>query len=541
MNIKKHNWILYLITVTIVVTIIVQLYWNYKNYKQNELHVTNEIQLSLDNAIEEYYAELTKERFFAIVEPKNPTEKDKLKKKEVWSKIFSPYKKVIPPYKEDLEDSITPQFSSYNIRTDSNKDFENMNTRFADSIFVNMTKGFSSNFKDSLSKNNSKATKFTQFFKDKKTALNIDATGIKEVKVFRGKKATDSLRLIKGLQTVFIAIQNDSLDHQKVDSILKNQLTTKGISTSFYLNHRKEDTLFFSTKKENQEVLKLTRNAKSTYLKGKEKLTLYYKNPINEALKRSFTGILLSLLLSLAIISSLFYLLKIINQQKELAEIKNDLISNITHEFKTPITTVSTAIEAIDNFNAINDKEKTKKYLSISSIQLKKLHEMVEKLLETATLDSESLLLKKEETNLVDLIQKTTNKHQLIGNKKVIFFSSNISEVVVNIDAFHFENAVSNLIDNAVKYGGNDIQVNLNVLPNTIEISVIDNGNGIEKKQQEKIFDKFYRIPKGNTHDVKGFGIGLYYTKKIIEKHGGNIMLDPNTNNTIFKIILPNE
>lgn len=240
-------------------------------------------------------------------------------------------------------------------------------------------------------------------------------------------------------------------------------------------------------------------------------------------------------------IFSLFYLLKIINQQKELAEIKNDLISNITHEFKTPITTVSTAIEAINTFNAINDKEKTKKYLSISSVQLKKLHLMVEKLLETATLDSEKLLLQKEETNLIDFIQKITTKHQIITKDKTINFSSNLNDLNINIDVFHFENAISNLIDNAIKYGGDTIEVNINTVLNNIEISVVDNGKGIEKHLQEKIFDKFYRVPKGNTHDVKGFGIGLYYTKKIIEKHHGIISLNSNSTQTVFKITLPNE
>ena len=276
-------------------------------------------------------------------------------------------------------------------------------------------------------------------------------------------------------------------------------------------------------------------------LEENEAFKLIYNNPNIEALKRSSTGILLSLLLSLAVISSLFYLLKIINQQKELAEIKNDLISNITHEFKTPITTISTAIEAIENFNMINDKEKTKKYLSISSDQLKKLHLMVEKLLETATLDSEKLLLKKEPTNLIDLADKLTKKHQLITPNKIITFSSNIAELEKEIDSFHFENAISNLIDNAIKYGGKTIEVNINAVLNNTEISVADDGNGIEKHQQEKIFEKFYRVPKGNTHDVKGFGIGLYYTKKIIEKHDGFISLTSNPKQTVFKITLPNE
>jgi signal transduction histidine kinase len=235
----------------------------------------------------------------------------------------------------------------------------------------------------------------------------------------------------------------------------------------------------------------------------------------------------------------LFYLLKIINKQKELAEIKNDLISNITHEFKTPITTVSAALEAIETFNAIDDKEKTKKYLSISSLQLKKLHLMVEKLLETATLDSENLLLKKEEIDVVELVKNVSLKNELNLEQKNISFNSFKDKFTVTLDPFHFENAISNLIDNAIKYGGNKIELHLNLVLNNLEITIADNGNSIDKSQRDKIFDKFYRIPKGNTHDVKGFGIGLYYTKKIIEKHGGEIHLIPNSTNTIFKITLP--
>jgi len=149
-------------------------------------------------------------------------------------------------------------------------------------------------------------------------------------------------------------------------------------------------------------------------------------------------------------------------------------------------------------------------------------------------------LLKKEPVNIVDLIEKITKKHQLIIAGKIITFSSNIDEITIIIDVFHFENAISNLIDNAVKYGGRSIEVNINSVLSNLEISVVDNGKGIEKNHQEKIFDKFYRISKGNTHDVKGFGIGLYYTKKIIEKHGGTIHLNSKNNLTTFKVSLPN-
>ena len=177
----------------------------------------------------------------------------------------------------------------------------------------------------------------------------------------------------------------------------------------------------------------------------------------------------------------------------------------------------------------------------MSSIQLKKLHQMVEKLLETATLDSEQLLLKKETIDIVEVVEKLVNKHQLLSIKKEFIFSTNLQPIYINVDLFHFENAVSNLIDNAVKYGGNQIEININSVLKSTEISVADDGNGIDKNQQEKIFDKFYRVPKGNTHDVKGFGIGLYYSKKIIEKHKGIISLSSRKNETIFKINIPNE
>ena len=277
--------------------------------------------------------------------------------------------------------------------------------------------------------------------------------------------------------------------------------------------------MFYSTKVHEQEILPLSTLSKSTYIKPEERIQLHYSNPLAETFKRSLTGILLSLMLSLVVILSLFYLLHIIKKQKELAEIKNDLISNITHEFKTPIATVTTAIEGIKNFNQNNDKEKTNKYLDISNQQLQKLHLMVEKLLETATLDSDKLIINKEAVEIVSMLKALVNKHQLLVVDKVVSFSTNISSLTIEVDPFHFENAISNLIDNAIKYGGDEIQLNLNSLLEQVEITVADNGGKIDKSQREKIFDKFYRIPTGNVHNVKGFGIGLFYTKKITENY----------------------
>lgn len=530
MNTKKYTWIFYFITATILATIAVQFYWNYKNYEENKQRITNEIQLSLDNAIEEYYASLAKNKYITIVNSNFSDVPLKLIDDNSTDTIKSFIKK----------NNVKSSVSLNNIRITTD---ENMSKEKIDSI-MDETKTFVENFNEErkfkdLKKDSTYS--FTQFLGNNK-AVHINKDGSSSsVSYFKGKAAADSLRFIADIKPIFISFINQSLNYKKLDSLIQSQLNNKGINVANNFIHFKKDTIYKKAKDSLTVDLPNIVTSKSTFAKEYETFKLRYASPSFQAIKRSSLGIFLSFLLSLLIISCLFYLLKIINQQKELSLIKNDLISNITHEFKTPIATVSTAIEAIENFNVLDDKEKTQKYLSLSSIQLKKLHQMVEKLLETATLDSEQLLLKKETLDITEVIQKIVSKHQLLAKEKTINFSTNVKPVYVNVDAFHFENVVSNLIDNAIKYGGTNIEVNINSILSATEISVADDGKGIEKNQQEKIFDKFYRIPKGNTHDVKGFGIGLYYCKKIISKHLGSLTLSSEKSKTIFKISIPNE
>ena len=503
MNAKKQHWTLYFITATIVLTIAVQLYWNYNNYVDNKQRVQNEIQSSLDIAIDEYYTDLSKSNFFTIIDY------DSINSKSSFLKDF---------WNEDINSSKSKvSISSIKISSDYKGNVSSI-PKILDSIFITDTIEFEFNDEKITPK---KLTKYQP-----------------EIQKF--KINSDSLKFLKGIQSVAIALNNDEINFTRLDSIFTNQLSKKGIKTPHYLVLLEKDIKVGGSNKAKDIELSLFSNSKSTFLRPDQNLRAYYKDPTIQALKKSSTGILLSLLLSLSVIFCLIYLLKIISTQKELAEIKNDLINNITHEFKTPIATISTAIEAIESFNVTDNKEKTKKYAAISAFQLKKLHQMVEKLLETATLDSESLLLQKEPTNIVDLIAKITKKFELL-TKKDINFTTNIDSKILKIDRFHFENAISNLVDNAIKYGGDSIEVTLNSVLNVTEISVADNGKGIDKSQQERIFDKFYRVPKGNTHDVKGFGIGLYYTQKIIEKHNGSINVSSNFDNTIFKLQIPNE
>ncbi|WP_142785043.1 sensor histidine kinase [Changchengzhania lutea] len=492
MNTSKYRWLLYIIVSTIALTIVVQGYWNYKNYLRNKQNFINQVQISFDNALDTYYADLAESNQMTFID----IESDSLKfKNESYN---------------NKADSIFLKFLKiqHEIKSDSNLDM---------SGFTQIT-GNDSGFTYSKSQN-----KITQ------------------IKVLKGKKASDSIKLVKGIKSIFISIQNDTLDFQKLKPIMYEEFKRKQLDFEFALKHYKKDSIIngFNSDIINPEFLKTA--SKSTFLKQNETLELLYPNATKIILKRSLLSILLSLLFVIAIVSCLFYLLIIINKQKQLAEVKNDLINNITHEFKTPIATIGVALESIKNFSVLNDPEKTKRYLDMSTNQLSKLNVMVEKLLETATLDSENLHLIKEAMDINLLLTTIAKKHEIQTDIKSITYLHSQHPVMAKVDAFHFENAINNILDNAIKYGGDAITISLNQNPNAFRISISDNGNTLEQESKDKIFEKFYRVPKGNTHDVKGFGIGLYYTKKIIEKHGGSIQLDLKNNLTTFNLSLPNE
>lgn len=499
MKSKNYNYILLFITITILATISLQIYWNIKNYAENERRLINDVQVAFDNSIEHYYAEDAKNNVMSF------------------------------------------------ISNDSTKDPNFIENTIKDTAFINnipgrkhsiekRTKAFVTAFSmnDSMTKNLKDSTNSIRFAQ-KETRPNQ----ITSVRVIRGKKAADSLSKIENFTNkIIISMFQDSLELEKIAKAFDKEIFRKNIAVDYEIQQIKKDSIFQKINPNKNVSLPLSTFGNSSILPQNQKLKLLFSNPVILVLKRSLVEIVLSLLLSLSIIFCLLYLLKTINRQKKVDEIKNDLISNITHEFKTPITTVATAIEGLRNFNDVNDVAKTKRYLDISSDQLKKLEIMVEKLLETASIDTDKLVLQKENVNLIPLLKNLAEKHKMISQSKAISFESEMEQLIISADVFHLENAVSNLIDNAVKYGGNTILINLAYNKKQIEIKVEDNGIGIEKNQREKIFDKFYRIPKGNIHDIKGFGIGLFYSKKIMEKHDGKLELIVN-NLTTFKITLP--
>ncbi|MBI9053269.1 MAG: HAMP domain-containing histidine kinase [Bacteroidales bacterium] len=234
-----------------------------------------------------------------------------------------------------------------------------------------------------------------------------------------------------------------------------------------------------------------------------------------------------SFLLVVIVVLCFIYMLRTILKQKKLSEIKNDFINNMTHELKTPIATVSAAVESMQNFNVLEDKSKTERYLDISSKELKRLSGLVEKVLNISAYEQKTLKLNPEKIDFNELIQNIITSQSIKNSdKKVeIEYIAKTENKFIIADRIHLTNVMNNLIDNAIKYSNNEvnIEVTFDQQNNHSTIRVKDNGLGISKHNQSKIFEKFYRVPTGNIHKVKGFGLGLHYVKSIIEEQQGTV------------------
>ena len=495
-----------LIALTLMVSIGVQIYRNVTQFKINQTQLVADIQQSLDNALEIYFADLAKTDVITSTENKGFTLRLKTSNEK------GP---------EISADDYFKRFGESKILFEALEKIEG-----GDTSEISWFGGFDT------TKNLRLQTRIDTF-------NTIDPAKIHSINIFRGLNAADSISNLKTLTNqIIISITRDSLDFDKISTLIRQELDRKDISINYGLLQYQRDTIADSFNYPALKEMPFSTVSKSTFLPRGQKLEMYFENTALTVLKRGMVDILMSIIFLLIIAGAFYYLYQTIKNQKEIAEIKEDLIGNITHEFKTPIATTLSAIEGIEQFNPDNNPEKTKKYLGISKGQMLKLNLMVEKLLETATLNSEQLILKKEEVDPIPVLRTLVQKFQTLTPEKEIelVLPSHVTPILA--DPFHFENVLSNLLDNALKYGGDQVRITLDQGSNT-RIRIWDNGGNISPDQKERVFEQFYRIPKGNLHDVKGFGIGLYYVKKIIEKHEGRIELESSANNTSFITIWP--
>lgn len=239
----------------------------------------------------------------------------------------------------------------------------------------------------------------------------------------------------------------------------------------------------------------------------------------------------------------LFYIIRTIIQQKKLTELKDDFINNMTHELKTPIATITVAIEGLQKFNGLNDPEKTQRYLQTSRNELSRLDGLVTKVLNVAAFERKKVVLVKERIAIDELMNELIQAEKQKTAKEVnITYVNRDGITEIEADKMHLRNVMLNLVDNAIKYATEpvDIKIDLTKQHKYAVFSIKDNGMGIPAKHIKHIFDKFHRVPAGNVHNVKGTGLGLNYVKYMVEAHGGKISVNSKVNKgSEFTVTIP--
>lgn len=273
-------------------------------------------------------------------------------------------------------------------------------------------------------------------------------------------------------------------------------------------------------------------------------LEVYFPSQRKEVLVGMSVWLVLSGIFILIVIMTFLYIINTIIRQKKISEIKNDFINNMTHEFKTPISTISLASEVLLNSNTDSSSERIKKYSRIIYDENLRMRAQVERVLQVAQLDRDEFKLTRSEFDLHQLVKETIENFcfEKCQEETIVNYFLEAEHHRLNADEMHIKNIIVNLVDNAIKYSTNGTRINIYTKNSSkgITLSVEDNGMGMTQEASRHIFDKFYRVPTGNIHNVKGFGLGLYYVKNMVDAHGGHIEVKSELNQgSRFNIYLP--
>ena len=372
------------------------------------------------------------------------------------------------------------------------------------------------------------------------------------------KQPTDTYGAVKQLRTNYFTVDIDEELHPYyLESLLKHALYDEHVMQDFQYGIYDcfTDSIVFGnlikhTKDNHYYSSDTLLNVSSEQLKWKNDghyFTVYFPNieaNISNVNPESYSPWLFVVAIIIVVLFFFGYTITVIAKQKRLSEVKTDFINNMTHELKTPISTISLSSEMILKSDFSNDPERLKRYAGIIFKENKRLENQVERVLNVAKLDKQKLILQKTNLDLHQLIieAKETFEFNQLEHEGKITLELNAINPIVFADQVHITNVVYNLLDNAIKYCKNtpEIIIRSTTEKKGISIEFEDNGLGIKKDDIRFIFDKFYRVPTGNLHNVKGFGLGLFYVKMIIEEHGGTIKVKSELGKgTTFYIWLP--
>ena len=326
------------------------------------------------------------------------------------------------------------------------------------------------------------------------------------------------------------------LSNFQLRDIIKDELKKKKIKQSFEFcitNEARLPTMFSTGYKieylddpNNHQKIITSENS----ILDMEVLNVYILQPENYFQNHFVTLIIGSILFTSIIIAAFLLTLKTMLSQKKLSEIKSDFINNMTHEFKTPIATIQLATDALKNEKVLHNPDQILYYSGIIKEENRRMNKQVEKILQSAQLEREEIKLQLKKLDVHVVIQKISENAtlQLEDANATLTYTLNAENSIIYADEVHFSNIIFNLIDNAIKYSKENptVHIETNNIGNSFQLKISDNGIGMSKETQNHIFEKFYRAHTGNLHNVKGFGLGLTYVKKIVDAHGGKIHVD---------------
>lgn len=271
---------------------------------------------------------------------------------------------------------------------------------------------------------------------------------------------------------------------------------------------------------------------------------VYFNNDMKSILSGMIVWLSISFVFILILIISFIFALRILIMNRKYTQMKNDFISNITHEFKTPISTISMASEVLLNSQPSSSYERIQRYSQIINNENKRLREQVDRVLQVAVLETEGVELNRQLIDIHSIIEKSILNLSLEKRKKPyeLIRQFNASEPLISADEYHLTKALEKLIDNAYNYSPEHIKIKI-ITENRSDgvlISIEDRGQGLTSDSRKRIFDKFYRASTGNIHDVKGFGLSLFYVKSVVEAHGGYVKVKSELNKgSRFSLFFP--
>ena len=350
-----------------------------------------------------------------------------------------------------------------------------------------------------------------------------DGTVIEE-RAMLSENSSYSNQMVDAMSRQFHAIMDKYIpyDMEVMDSVLYNQLSNRFIYPDFLCVEvvNSNDSVICGNPKFNGES-----GLDSFSFNINPDEGIYYKSymtPLTRHILSQMFGIIITVFLLMVAFSLAFwYLFRTVSRLRTIEEMKDDFVSNMTHELKTPIAIAYSANDALLNYDTTNDPDKKTTYLTIANKQLKRLGELVENILAMSMERRKTMKLRPEDIQLREFVEEIAAAQRMRGDKDITINVNIPENTTIEVDRAHLANVLNNLIDNAIKYSRDSVEIT--VTGDSHDLSVRDNGIGIPSKSIPYLFNKFYRVPHGNRQDVRGYGIGLYYVKSILDKMGWDI------------------